>query len=81
MSCTTCIEDLEHCHETLVLHADGTLECEGVERCGGDEVLHECSVACTDLGCGCLGDELPPIAWFGGRRASAVSGQDLLLAA
>ncbi len=54
-----CVEGLAHCHGTLVLHADGTLECEGESACGADESQHELWVACDELGCGCVGDEAP----------------------
>ncbi len=45
------------CRHTLVVHADGTHECEGVHRCGGDELLHDWWVPCDELGCGCVGAE------------------------
>lgn len=57
-----CGTGLAHCHGTLVLHADGTVECEDVEVCGGDELQHELWVACDELGCGCVGDEEPLVA-------------------
>ena len=45
------------CHGTLVLHADGTVECDEVEVCGAVEVVHDWWVSCVELGCGCTGDE------------------------
>jgi hypothetical protein len=45
------------CRHTLVLHADGTHECEGSPACRGDELLHEWWVACDELRCGCVGEE------------------------
>jgi len=45
------------CGHTLVVHADGTAECEGERACGTDEALHEWWVACHELGCGCVGEE------------------------
>ena len=45
------------CRHTLVLHADGTQECEGERGCGCDELLHEWWVGCDELGCGCTGEE------------------------
>lgn len=53
------IPDVVSCSGTLVLHADGTVECDDAHRCGADELLHELWVACDELGCGCVGDELP----------------------
>lgn len=47
------------CTSTLVLHADGTAECEGEACCGLDELQHELWVACDELGCGCVGDDAP----------------------
>ena len=45
------------CRYTLVVHADGTHECEGEHRCGGDELLHEWWLPCDELRCGCVGEE------------------------
>jgi hypothetical protein len=47
------------CHGTLVLHADGAVECEHETDCDLDELIHPFWVACDELGCGCLGDERP----------------------
>ena len=46
------------CTGTLVLHADGTDECEHAHECGADELVHEFVVSCHELGCSCVGDEL-----------------------
>lgn len=51
--------EIETCHGILVLHADGTDECEHVAACGADELLHEWSLSCAELGCGCAGEERP----------------------
>jgi hypothetical protein len=59
-SCRPCAEALAHCHGTLVLHADGVLDC--VEAvCGADPSLHAWWVPCIELAarCGCVGDEHP----------------------
>lgn len=58
-ACRPCASDLHHCHETLVLHADGTAHCDDAHRCEAREDLHEWWIPCTDLGCGCTGDEHP----------------------
>ncbi len=59
-SCEACGDGLAHCHGTLVLHADGVLDCDEAV-CGADPSLHEWWVSCIDLEtqCGCLGDEQP----------------------
>jgi hypothetical protein len=45
------------CRHTLVVHADGTHECEGAETCGSDELVHDWWLPCDELGCGCIGEE------------------------
>jgi hypothetical protein len=59
-SCRTCADGLAHCHGTLVVHADGVLDCDEAV-CGGDPSLHEWWVPCIELEvhCGCVGDEHP----------------------
>jgi hypothetical protein len=51
--------EIETCPGTLVLHADGTDECEHVDACGGDELLHDWTLPCVELRCGCAGEERP----------------------
>lgn len=48
---------MRDCGETLVVHADGTHECEGAAACDGDALLHDWWVPCDELGCGCVGEE------------------------
>jgi hypothetical protein len=51
------------CPGTLVLHADGSAECEHERTCALEDLEHELWVACDELGCGCVGDEQPlPLA-------------------
>lgn len=45
------------CRHTLVVHGDGTAECEGHDRCGSDDALHDWWLPCHELGCGCVGEE------------------------
>jgi hypothetical protein len=45
------------CRATLVVHADGTLECDDHATCGAEELLHEWWLPCDELGCACLGEE------------------------
>ncbi len=59
--CRPCHTGLAHCHDTLVVHADGTLECESWARCLADELMHDLWVPCTTLSCGCTGDEWTPL--------------------
>jgi hypothetical protein len=42
----------------LVLHADGTDECEHGQVCGADELLHDLVVACHEVGCACTGEHM-----------------------
>jgi hypothetical protein len=49
--------DEVHCGHTLVVHADGTHECDGAAACGADELVHEWWLSCDELGCGCIGEE------------------------
>lgn len=56
--------DLARCHGTLVLHADGSVECDEQDACGADELQHELWVACDELGCGCVGDDAPLDGWL-----------------
>jgi hypothetical protein len=41
------------CRHTLVVHADGSAECEGEATCEADELAHEWRVACHEVGCAC----------------------------
>ena len=59
-----CASELAHCHGTLVLHADGSVECDGEATCEADEHQHELWVACDELGCGCVGDDAPLDGWL-----------------
>lgn len=47
-SCAACAVELLHCHGTLVLHADGSVECD-VEDCGVAEEAHELVLMCTEV--------------------------------
>lgn len=52
------------CPGTLVLHEDGTRECEHGPACGGDLLLHEWTVGCDELGCRCVTEEVVVVlAW------------------
>jgi hypothetical protein len=63
--CAGCAAGLAHCHDVLVLHADGTAECAGHPACDLHEAGHDHVVACTELErCGCTGDDHDLDAWF-----------------
>jgi hypothetical protein len=42
----------------LILHANGTDECEHDRACGADELLHDHVVACHEVGCACTGESM-----------------------
>jgi hypothetical protein len=50
-------DEVFECRGVLVAHADGTLDCDEAHECGADEAVHGWWVPCTELGCGCTGDE------------------------
>ena len=50
-------DELFECGGVLVVHADGTVECDEGHECGADEAVHGWWVPCTELVCGCTGDE------------------------
>lgn len=51
------LPELITCEQVLVLHADGTNECDDQHTCGADELLHDWAVPCHELGCACTGEE------------------------
>ncbi len=59
--CEHCAAALAHCHGTLVLHADGSVDCDEASTCELEAGWHEWWVTCTELepACGCTGDEHP----------------------
>lgn len=50
--CRWCNDDLEHCHESLVVHAVGESHCMGA-NCTTPAELHHMIVDCADFGCTC----------------------------
>jgi hypothetical protein len=56
--CRRCAATLLHCHDTLVRHDDGSVECCDV-TCTGDVELHDFVVTCDELACGCVADLEP----------------------
>ena len=63
MRCPLCTDDLEHCHEVSIAHADGTTECGGDAPCALGHLLHDWRVPCVDLDppCPCAGDDAVPL--------------------
>ncbi len=52
-------DDTFACTGTLVLHADGTDECEHSHLCEADELAHADVVSCDEIGCACAGETAP----------------------
>lgn len=55
--CLACGRNWKHCHGTVILHADGELECTTDDsRCVAAVEVHDLVVPCDQLmsGCGCL---------------------------
>jgi len=50
--CRWCNDDLEHCHDSLVVHAIGEVHCMGA-NCTTSAELHHMVVDCADFGCTC----------------------------
>lgn len=56
-TCTSCAREQEHCHDTLVVHVDGTIECSGGD-CTVVVEVHEHLIPCAEVSppCGCAGE-------------------------
>ena len=60
MSCRDCVLDVTHCHDVLLVHADGSYECTGDEACTDRPELHAWVLTCAELFPeGCCHEELP----------------------
>ncbi|HEY2814484.1 MAG TPA: hypothetical protein VGJ03_13540 [Acidimicrobiales bacterium] len=59
--CTLCTEDLDHCHDVSVEHADGSTECLD-STCRLSHELHEWQLSCAALEppCPCVPEEAEP---------------------
>ncbi|MBU3060396.1 hypothetical protein KO481_02520 [Nocardia sp. NEAU-G5] len=54
--CTSCDSALDHCHGTLIVHTDWSVDCTEGDNCyDGDRSRHSFIVDCFDVagGCGC----------------------------
>jgi hypothetical protein len=62
-TCADCEGGWLHCHELLVVHADGTRACLGDPRCGAGPEAHEWRADCQEAGCACQAGPAPaPLA-------------------
>ncbi len=50
--CRWCNDDLEHCHDALVVHGLGEVHCMS-PSCSTPAELHHLVVPCAELGCTC----------------------------
>lgn len=48
MGCLLCDDELEHCHEVLVLHIDGSFDCVN-PSCEAVYDEHEFAVSCMEM--------------------------------
>jgi hypothetical protein len=50
--CRWCNDDIEHCHESLVMHDSGDAQCIDAS-CSVPNEAHHMVIACGDFGCRC----------------------------
>jgi hypothetical protein len=62
-SCSDCGRDVDHCHGTLVIHSDRTVECTNAACELGDLLRHVFVIDCAAVlgGC-CVSEEAPNLA-------------------
>jgi hypothetical protein len=62
-SCLDCGRDVDHCHGTLVIHSDRTVECTNAACELGDLLRHVFVIDCAAVlgGC-CVSEEAPDLA-------------------
>lgn len=55
LECRSCIGELDHCHGTLVTHADGFVECTEDGCADFAQLRHTLTIECHEVrgGCGC----------------------------
>jgi hypothetical protein len=60
--CDLCLQDLDHCHDVSIEHADGSTECMD-PGCRLPHDLHEWQLPCSGFEppCPCVPEELPPL--------------------
>jgi hypothetical protein len=49
MTCSDCTGGQEHCHDALIVHADGTTECAAGPGCPPSAAIHTFRVSCDDI--------------------------------
>ncbi|SFQ30198.1 hypothetical protein SAMN05421810_10610 [Amycolatopsis arida] len=59
MECPRCTGGIDHCHGTLVLHADGFVECTDPACPDADEPRHFLTIDCAEIDGGCACVALP----------------------
>ncbi|MCU1643485.1 MAG: hypothetical protein JWN03_3760 [Nocardia sp.] len=52
-ACSLCASALDHCHGTLIAHADGSAECTDWACADTDRLRHPFSADCSDVAGGC----------------------------
>jgi hypothetical protein len=63
MECRECEREIVHCHDVLIVHADGSYECSGDGECSGWVETHSWVVTCAELSPdGCCSAEVPVAA-------------------
>lgn len=64
--CPACADELDHCHGTLIRHADGTAECTNAACATLDAARHLLLLECAELAdCGCAEQPAPELALTG----------------
>lgn len=55
--CADCVDGLDHCHGTLLIHRDGTGECTDAACREHEQTRHDLVADCCDIvpACGCTG--------------------------
>jgi hypothetical protein len=56
-SCSDCRSGVDHCHGTLVMHADGTVDCTDAACELGDLIRHAFVIDCAAVLGGCCAAE------------------------
>ena len=49
MTCSDCDNGLDHCHDLLIRHADGTIECTAGGECTMRVEVHTWVLTCADV--------------------------------